>query len=118
VLRVADGERAAAFYRTVLGADVDELPYGRLRFRIGSAVLNVHLPTSRPHPCAGQPGGPGSGDLCFAWAGTASDAVAQLAAHDVAIVEGPVQRQGAQGIGSSVYCRDPDGNLIELISYR
>ena len=88
VLHVADGAVAAAFYRDVLGARVEELPYGRLRFRIGDAVLNVHQPTSTPHPRAAHPGGPGSGDLCFAYAGTAEEALAHLAARGVAADRG------------------------------
>jgi catechol 2,3-dioxygenase-like lactoylglutathione lyase family enzyme len=36
----------------------------------------------------------------------------------VAIEEGPVDRQGARGVLRSVYCRDPDGSLIEISSYR
>jgi catechol 2,3-dioxygenase-like lactoylglutathione lyase family enzyme len=117
VLHVADGAAASAFYRDVLGARVEELPYGRLRFRIGDAVLNVHQPTSTPQPRAARPGGPGSGDLCFAYAGTAEEALAHLAAHGVAAIEGPVERDGARGLGRSVYFRDPDGTLLELISY-
>jgi catechol 2,3-dioxygenase-like lactoylglutathione lyase family enzyme len=117
VLHVADGAVAAAFYRDVLGARVEELPYGRLRFRIGDAVLNVHQPTSTPHPRAARPGGPGSGDLCFAYAGSAEEALAHLAARDVEAIEGPVERDGARGVGRSVYFRDPDGTLLELISY-
>ena len=35
----------------------------------------------------------------------------------VAIVAGPVAREGALGMMESVYCRDPDGNLIEIASY-
>jgi catechol 2,3-dioxygenase-like lactoylglutathione lyase family enzyme len=30
---------------------------------------------------------------------------------------GPVERTGARGTGTSVYFRDPDGSLLELISY-
>jgi catechol 2,3-dioxygenase-like lactoylglutathione lyase family enzyme len=33
------------------------------------------------------------------------------------VEEGPVARQGAQGDGTSVYFRDPDGSLLEFISY-
>jgi catechol 2,3-dioxygenase-like lactoylglutathione lyase family enzyme len=33
------------------------------------------------------------------------------------VIEGPVERQGANGTGSSVYFRDPDGSLLEFISY-
>jgi catechol 2,3-dioxygenase-like lactoylglutathione lyase family enzyme len=30
---------------------------------------------------------------------------------------GPVERTGARGNGTSVYFRDPDGSLLELIVY-
>jgi len=36
----------------------------------------------------------------------------------VEIEVGPVTRSGARGDGQSVYFRDPDGTLLELISYR
>ena len=36
--------------------------------------------------------------------------------RDLAVVEGPVPRPAADGApGRSVYFRDPDGNLIELL---
>jgi catechol 2,3-dioxygenase-like lactoylglutathione lyase family enzyme len=35
----------------------------------------------------------------------------------VAIEAGPMQRFGASGSGTSVYFRDPDGSLMEFISY-
>jgi catechol 2,3-dioxygenase-like lactoylglutathione lyase family enzyme len=49
--------------------------------------------------------------------GSAEEAAAHLAAHGVEVEEGPVERQGALGRGRSVYFRDPDGTLLELISY-
>jgi catechol 2,3-dioxygenase-like lactoylglutathione lyase family enzyme len=42
---------------------------------------------------------------------------AELAAHGVGIIEGPVERTGALGILRSVYVRDPDGNLVEISNY-
>jgi catechol 2,3-dioxygenase-like lactoylglutathione lyase family enzyme len=59
----------------------------------------------------------GNSDLCFVWDGSADDAVAHLAAHGVAVELGPVQRSGGRGTGTSIYFRDPDGSLLELISY-
>jgi len=41
----------------------------------------------------------------------------QLTSHGVGIEEGPVARTGATGAISSVYIRDPDGNLIEISNY-
>jgi len=31
--------------------------------------------------------------------------------------DGPTRKQGARGTLLSVYCRDPDGSLIEISSY-
>jgi catechol 2,3-dioxygenase-like lactoylglutathione lyase family enzyme len=60
---------------------------------------------------------PGSDDLCFLTSSTPAEVVAHLKAHGVAIEEGPVIKQGARGALRSVYCRDPDGSLIEISSY-
>ena len=59
----------------------------------------------------------GSDDLCFLTSSTPEQVVAHLKAHGVAIEEGPVAKQGARGTLRSVYCRDPDGSLIEISSY-
>ena len=60
---------------------------------------------------------PGSDDLCFLTSSTPDQVVAHLKANGVAIEEGPVAKQGARGTLRSVYCRDPDGSLIEISSY-
>jgi catechol 2,3-dioxygenase-like lactoylglutathione lyase family enzyme len=59
----------------------------------------------------------GSDDLCFLTASPPDQVVAHLKANGVAIEEGPVAKQGARGTLRSVYCRDPDGSLIEISSY-
>ncbi len=117
VIRVADLERAVAFYERVLDVTVEGLEFGRVAFVLGDARLHVHHPDARPHPKAVAPGGPGSTDLCFEWPDTAAAAIDHLRACDVAVIEGPVSRTGARGAGQSVYFHDPDGNLLELISY-
>ena len=117
VIAVSDWERSNAFYRDVLGAEVVELNYGRWSYRFGGQQLNVHGPGSTPHPRARDPVRPGNSDLCFVWPGSIEDAVAHLEQHGVAVEEGPVERTGGRGRGTSVYFRDPDGSLLELISY-
>jgi catechol 2,3-dioxygenase-like lactoylglutathione lyase family enzyme len=118
VLAVSDWERSNAFYRDVLGAEVVDLPHGRFAYRLpGGQQLNVHGPGATPSPRAADPVRPGNSDLCFVWDGSADDAMAHLQAHGVEVELGPVERTGAAGEGVSVYFRDPDGSLLELIVY-
>jgi catechol 2,3-dioxygenase-like lactoylglutathione lyase family enzyme len=117
VIAVSDRRRSDHFYTGVLGAVVETGPDGRAAYRIGNQRLNVHQPGTAASPLAADPVRPGNSDLCFVWPRTAETAVIHLRARGIEIVEGPVARTGAGGPGVSVYCRDPDGSLIELISY-
>ncbi len=116
VVHVSNWERSIAFYRDVLGAEV--VPYGRgAHFRFGSVQLNTHGPDQIGTPRARLPVMPGGSDLCFEWHGPIEDAIAHLRGRGVAIELGPLPRFGARGKGDSVYFRDPDGSLLEFISY-
>ena len=118
VIAVSDWERSNAFYRDVLGAEIVELDLGRVAYRLADGQqLNVHGPGATPYPRAADPVHPGNSDLCFVWDGTPAEAVTHLEAHDVDVEAGPVPRTGAHGAGTSVYFRDPDGSLLELIVY-
>ena len=117
VIAVSDWERSNAFYHDVCGAEIRELSHGRYAYRLGEQQLNVHGPGSAPHPVARERVRPGNSDLCFVWPGTVEEALAHLERHGVEVIEGPVPRPGARGDGTSVYFRDPDGSLLELIVY-
>ena len=117
VIAVSDWERSNRFYADVLGAELVELTYGRFAYRFGEQQLNVHGPGSEPHPRAADPVRPGNSDLCFVWDGPIGGAVEHLRERGVEVELGPVERIGARGQGASVYFRDPDGSLLELISY-
>jgi catechol 2,3-dioxygenase-like lactoylglutathione lyase family enzyme len=117
VIAVTDWERSNRFYADVLGAELVELDKGRWAYRFGGQQLNVHGPGSAPSPRAADPVRPGNSDLCFVWPGPIESAAEHLRAHGVEVEEGPVERLGAHGRGVSVYFRDPDGSLLELISY-
>jgi catechol 2,3-dioxygenase-like lactoylglutathione lyase family enzyme len=117
VIHVSDWERSNAFYRDVLGAEL--VPAGAgWAYRFATQRLNVHGPGVDPTPVARRPVQPGNSDLCFAYDGPIEDAIAHLEAHGVPIELGPVERSGARGVGRSVYFRDPDGSLLEIITYR
>ena len=117
VIHVSDWDRSNSFYARVLGAELIEQDRGRVSYRLGDQQLNVHGPGSEPRPVAANPGQPGSADLCFVWEGTPESAAGHLAEQGVEVIEGPVPRRGGRGEGTSVYFRDPDGALVELISY-
>jgi catechol 2,3-dioxygenase-like lactoylglutathione lyase family enzyme len=116
VVAVSDWERSNPFYRDVLGAEVIDRGRG-FAYRFGDQQLNVHGPGVEPHPVAADPVRPGNSDLCFLWEGPIGEAVEHLQRHGVEIEQGPVERPGARGQGTSVYFRDPDGSLLELITY-
>jgi catechol 2,3-dioxygenase-like lactoylglutathione lyase family enzyme len=118
VIAVSEWERSNSFYRDVLGVDVVEVEYNRYAYVLPDGQrLNVHGPGSTPTPRAAEPVRPGNFDLCFEWNGDAAGAAAHLARHGVEVELGPVARTGARGAGTSVYFRDPDGALLELIAY-
>jgi catechol 2,3-dioxygenase-like lactoylglutathione lyase family enzyme len=118
VIHVSNWERSNAFYRDVLGAELVERAGGPARhYRFGDQQLNVHGPGVDPRPVAARPAEAGGADLCFVWDGPIEEAARHLRDHAVEVEEGPVTRYGGRGKGTSVYFRDPDGSLLELISY-
>ena len=119
VIAVSDWERSSRFYREVLGAEV--VPHGAppcVAYRIGDTQLNVHGPgVDVSTNVAKLPVQPGNSDICFEWPGPIEEARTHLESHGVSVESGPVPRIGARGDGVSVYFRDPDGSLLEFISY-
>ena len=117
VVHVSDWERSNAFYRDVLGAELVRRPQG-WAYRFGAAQLNLHGPGFHPAEVARLSVEPGNSDLCFQWNGPIADAITHLERCRVPIDAGPIERFGAKGAGTSVYFRDPDGSLLEFISYQ
>jgi catechol 2,3-dioxygenase-like lactoylglutathione lyase family enzyme len=116
VIHVSDWERSNAFYKNVLGAEI--VPRGNgFAYRFGNVQINCHGPGQAGYPVARLPVMPGNSDFCVNWPGGVEGARAHLAAHDVSIELGPVDRVGAKGAGTSIYFRDPDGSLLEFICY-
>jgi catechol 2,3-dioxygenase-like lactoylglutathione lyase family enzyme len=116
VIHVSDWEISNRFYRDVLGATLVKVGAG-WSYRFGEAQLNCHGPGVAGTPVARIPVPPGGSDLCFIWPDSIASAIVHLAEHGVEVEVGPVPRFGSRGAGTSVYFRDPDGSLMEYISY-
>lgn len=117
VLTVADIDATCDFYARALG--LRRVVFGRERrvaLSFGRQKINLHKAGEEFEPKAGQ-ATPGSGDLCFVTAAPIGEVIAHLMAEGIPILEGPVARTGAEGPMTSVYIRDPDGNLIEIARY-
>jgi catechol 2,3-dioxygenase-like lactoylglutathione lyase family enzyme len=124
VLVVRDLEETFSFYRKLgLEAGWQERPGGRGRrpiIRISDTQkLNLYLvdryKIESPSFAPGY--ATGSADFCLRWEGTVQEAQDFLKQAGVPVLNEPVARSGAQGPATSLYVRDPDGNLIELMIY-
>jgi catechol 2,3-dioxygenase-like lactoylglutathione lyase family enzyme len=123
VINVVDVRRSAEWYHKTLGMEIKVFDPGqgktpRTSLMFGNQKINVRPRDAdkmewftADHETAG------SDDLCFLTEATPAEVVAHLKTCGVAIEQGPVAKQGARGTLRSVYCRDPDGSLIEISSY-
>ncbi|SSY80445.1 Virulence protein STM3117 [Alysiella crassa] len=117
VLTVADVQKTIDFYVNVLG--MQEITFGENRKALlfGKQKINLHQKGAEILPNA-QNANCGTADLCLLTSTPLNEVLRILQAHHIAILEnGIVPRTGAVGKIQSVYCRDPDGNLIEISQY-
>ncbi len=121
-ITVENVDATVDFYARVLGAEplylerwrAGELPVALLQ--IGASRMSVHPASAPVAPHAATPT-PGSADLCFRYDGPVAEILATLEANGVPVEEGPVPRPASNGDrGTSVYFRDLDGNLLELLT--
>jgi catechol 2,3-dioxygenase-like lactoylglutathione lyase family enzyme len=116
VITAFDLERTLDFYARVMGMEPITFAGGRRGLAFGRQKINLHQAGREFEPKALKPT-PGSMDLCFITETPLEEVIAQLKSQGVAIAEGPVTKTGALGPMTSVYFRDPDGNLIEVSNY-
>ncbi len=116
VLTVTDLDQTAGFYQRVLGMRPVTFGAERRALEFGTSKINLHQAGQEIAPHASRPT-PGSADLCLITTTPPGEVLAHLDAQHVPVEDGPVPRAGALGPITSIYLRDPDGNLIEIASY-
>jgi catechol 2,3-dioxygenase-like lactoylglutathione lyase family enzyme len=121
---IEDTEAMLAFYRA-LGFAVDDA-HAPLFYSIhfGDQKINLHGPRvwrSETFTLRGPTAKPGCGDFCFVWEGSQATLEAALDRAGARVIEGPVERDGGRdggrAMGTSLYVRDPDSNLLEFMIY-
>jgi catechol 2,3-dioxygenase-like lactoylglutathione lyase family enzyme len=118
VLNCRDVEATVAWYKRVLGMESEVFgEYRHTALKFGRQKFNVR-PSGAANWWSVKNDAPGALDLCFITKQPPEEVVAHLNACGVKIETGPQQQIGALGAMTSVYFHDPDGNLIEVASYR
>ena len=116
VLTVTDLDQSTGFYQRVLGMRPVTFGAGRRALEFGTSKINLHQAGQEITPHAARPTR-GSADLCLITTTPPGEVLNHLDAQHVPVEDGPVPRTGARGWITSIYIRDPDGNLIEIASY-
>ena len=119
-LPMQNTEAMLKFYRA-LGFEIAENENACSVYVGGGQMINFHRPVlwqRQTFTLRAPAAKPPCGDLCFVWNGGADALKTLLSRAGANIEEGPVARQGGRRrAGSSVYVRDPDGNLLEFLAY-
>lgn len=113
VLTVKNIEKTISFYESVLGMKKEMFGQSRMALKYGTQKINLHEAGNEFEPKANKPI-PGSADLCFLTNTPLTEAIDHVKKCGVEIIDGPVERTGANGPILSFYFRDPDKNLIEV----
>jgi catechol 2,3-dioxygenase-like lactoylglutathione lyase family enzyme len=121
VMNCRDVETTASWYERALGlkreAYTSPAERGeRIALKFGQQKFNLRQTGSSAWVTC-KVDAPGSLDLCFITEGSLKPVIERLKSHGIPITIGPAPRTGALGRMTSIYCEDPDGNLVEVATY-
>jgi catechol 2,3-dioxygenase-like lactoylglutathione lyase family enzyme len=116
VLTASSLEQTCRFYQRVLGFERLDVEGKPTALKFGRQKINVHQANHTFEPKARVPT-PGAGDFCLITVRSIEAVLDHLSGCGVAVEDGPVERNGAEGPMTSVYFRDPDGNLVKVSRY-
>lgn len=116
VITTADLEKCLHFYVDMLDMELDD-KNNRYAVKFGTQKINIHRQKAEFLPAALHVTY-GSQDICLIAEGRIEDIEKELIEKGMPIELGIVDRTGACGPISSIYLRDPDGNLVEISTYK
>lgn len=120
VLSVADLEKSVHFYQDLVGLPLvkEKSSSYTAVFRCGSSLLKLRMASNPANAIVAKHLVPGAFDFCFECQQSAEQIEQALQDKGAKIIKGPVATQGSKGKMTSVYVRDPDGNLVEFSTYQ
>ncbi len=112
-LKVADLDRALAFYQGVLGFELTQR-FGRSAAFLSAGGYHHHIGLNTWESLGGSPSPPGSTGLyhhaiLYPSRPALADALRRLIAAGI-----PLEGAADHGVSEALYLRDPDGNGVEL----
>lgn len=112
-LKVADLDRALAFYRDVLGFEVTQR-YGRQAVFLSAGGYHHHIGLNTWESAGGSPPPPGTTGLyhvaiLYPTRAELADALRRLIRAKI-----PLTGASDHGVSEAIYLNDPDGNGVEL----
>jgi catechol 2,3-dioxygenase-like lactoylglutathione lyase family enzyme len=121
VMNCRDVEATASWYERALGFEREAYqspaePGQRIALKFGRQKFNLR-PTGSTGWATCKVDVPGSLDLCFITEGSLKPIIERWKRLGIPITAGPATRTGALGRMTSIYCEDPDGNLVEVATY-
>lgn len=112
-LKVADLERALAFYSGVLGLEITQR-LGESAVFLAAGGYHHHIALNTWESLGGSPPPPGATGLYHTAIVYPSRAALAHALHRVLQAQIPLEGASDHGVSQSIYLRDPDDNGVEL----
>lgn len=119
VLTVNDLNKSVEFYHQIIGLPIikDQTNENFASLKCGHSLLRMRKLSNDAGAIVADHLSTGNFDFCFETTSEITDVIAEFKAKKISIELGPVTKHGAKGKMTSVYVRDPDGNLVEISSY-
>lgn len=119
VLTVNNLQQSLNFYHKLIGLPVIEAQTNSsvVTLRCGHSLLKLRQLQNKVGAIVAKHLSAGDFDFCLESSQKPAEIVAEFEKKKIPIALGPVTKHGSKGKMTSVYVRDPDGNLVEISSY-